>query len=79
MPRARGSFPSGRIQARFDDNGSRPKVGKIEIEFAGAIGRIQRRARGVSREGEKCHGHIGSIRTDQRDAITRLNAEFAPE
>jgi len=70
--------PHGRVQTRFHHYGRWTEIGKIELELAGPVSGIQRRARDVSRQTQKPRRGLRAVRTDQRDSRRLVHSE-APE
>ena len=51
------------------------KVGQVELELFGAIGRVERRGRRARRDRDEGRGHLRSVRQHDRDAVVPADAE----
>ena len=74
-PQALGYLSRRRLAALLHDQGFRSQVRKIEFEFLGPVGGIERcsrRPRGDRDEGRR---HLGTIRQDDGDTVITAHAQ----
>ena len=59
----------------FHDQGLGIQVGKIELEFVGAVGRVERRRGHAARGAEKTGRHLGAVGQHDGDTLVALDAQ----